>query len=142
MSSKNTPILAATIPAFELFISSWESMLADFDLEEENIVEIITPGLDIARKYYNKFDNTDAYITAMSPTLSRPGSGQSDVWFQQSNRFSGLPPLIPVSWSGFSPGVPDSYSSGSTGNGFAGSTQVPQCSTSIGLFCWNTDRAR
>ncbi|KAJ6586187.1 hypothetical protein B0H17DRAFT_866813, partial [Mycena rosella] len=26
MSSENTPILAATIPAFELFISSWEAM--------------------------------------------------------------------------------------------------------------------
>jgi hypothetical protein len=65
MSSENTPILAATIPAFELFISSWGSMMSDIDLEEENISEIISPGLAIAKKYYDKFDNTDAYIIAM-----------------------------------------------------------------------------
>ena len=65
MSSENTPILAATIPAFELFMSSWEAMSADTDLEGENVASIISPGLDIANKYYNKFADTNAYIIAM-----------------------------------------------------------------------------
>jgi hypothetical protein len=69
MSSENTPILAATIPAFELFISSWEAMIADSDLEDQNIANIIFPGLEIARKYYDKFDNTDAYIIAMCESI-------------------------------------------------------------------------
>ncbi|KAJ7127819.1 hypothetical protein C8R44DRAFT_616511, partial [Mycena epipterygia] len=69
MSSENTPILAATIPAFELFISSWEAMIADSDLEDQNIANIISPGLEIARKYYDKFDNTDAYIIAMCESI-------------------------------------------------------------------------
>ncbi|KAJ7713419.1 hypothetical protein B0H16DRAFT_1478662 [Mycena metata] len=62
-----TPILAAKIPTFELFISSWEAMIADSaNLEDQNIANIISPGPEIARKYYDKFDNTDAYIIAMS----------------------------------------------------------------------------
>ncbi|KAJ7667368.1 hypothetical protein B0H17DRAFT_255021 [Mycena rosella] len=65
MSSESTPILAATTPAFELFMSSWESMKADSDLEEENIVDLISPGLIIVRKYYDKFADTNAYIIAM-----------------------------------------------------------------------------
>ncbi|KAJ7130434.1 hypothetical protein C8R44DRAFT_549780, partial [Mycena epipterygia] len=65
MSSESTPILAATIPAFELFMSSWETMKADSDLEEENIADLISPGLVIAQKYYDKFADTDAYIIAM-----------------------------------------------------------------------------
>jgi hypothetical protein len=65
MSAENTPVLAATIPAFELFMSSWESMLDDSDLEDENVAQIISPGLDIAKKYYNKFADTDAYLIAM-----------------------------------------------------------------------------
>jgi hypothetical protein len=65
MLAENTPILAATIPAFELFMSSWESMLDDSDLEDENVEQIISPGLDIAKKYYNKFGDTNAYNMAM-----------------------------------------------------------------------------
>ncbi|KAJ7130451.1 hypothetical protein C8R44DRAFT_731974 [Mycena epipterygia] len=40
-------------------------MITDSDLEDQNIANIISPGLEIARKYYDKFDNTDAYIIAM-----------------------------------------------------------------------------
>jgi hypothetical protein len=65
MSTENTPILAGTIPAFELFVSSWESMVADPDLQAENVAQFIQPGLAIATKYYDKFGDTDAYIIAM-----------------------------------------------------------------------------
>jgi hypothetical protein len=59
MSTENTPILAGSIPAFELFISSWKSMLADTDLQNENIAQFIQPSLDIATNYYKKMGDTD-----------------------------------------------------------------------------------
>jgi hypothetical protein len=65
MSAENTPILAGSIPAFELFISSWKSMLADTDLQNENIAKFIQPGLDITTNYYNKMGDTDTYIIAI-----------------------------------------------------------------------------
>ncbi|KAJ7483095.1 hypothetical protein B0H11DRAFT_1723367, partial [Mycena galericulata] len=65
MSSQNTPILAATIPAFELFLSAWEAMKDDEDLEEENVASIIRPGLNLAKSYYKKLGDSNAYIIAM-----------------------------------------------------------------------------
>lgn len=65
MSAEDTPTLSGAIPAFELFMSSWQSMVKDADLEAENVAQFIRPGLDIATKYYKKFDDTDAYIIAM-----------------------------------------------------------------------------
>ncbi|KAF8146273.1 hypothetical protein K438DRAFT_1990912 [Mycena galopus ATCC 62051] len=65
MSSENIPILAATIPAFELFSSAGEAMKADGDLAEENVASIIAPGLDLAMKYYKKLKASNAYIVAM-----------------------------------------------------------------------------
>ncbi|KAJ7737491.1 hypothetical protein B0H16DRAFT_1466129 [Mycena metata] len=49
----------------ELFISSCEAMITDSDLEDQNIANIMSPGLEIAKKYYDKFDNADAYIIAI-----------------------------------------------------------------------------
>ena len=74
MSSENTPILAGTIPVFELFMSSWEVMLDDPVLEDENVARIIQPGLDIAKKYYNKFGDTDAYIISMCKFIQNSAS--------------------------------------------------------------------
>lgn len=65
MAAENTPMLAATIPAFELFVNSWEAMKADPVLSALNITHLIDAGLAIAEKYYNKFNDTDAYIIAM-----------------------------------------------------------------------------
>jgi hypothetical protein len=65
MSAENTPILSGAIPAFELFKSSWETMVADRELRAENVAHFIKPGLDIAAKYYNRFGDTDAYIISM-----------------------------------------------------------------------------
>lgn len=65
MSAENTPILAGSIPAFELFMAAWNAMLADADLKEENISKFIDPGLAVANTYYNKMGDTDAYIIAM-----------------------------------------------------------------------------
>ncbi|KAJ7622680.1 ribonuclease H-like domain-containing protein [Mycena rosella] len=65
MSSENTPILAGTVPAFELFISAWEAMKADPDPAQENVASIISPGLTIAKNYYKKLEESNAYIIAM-----------------------------------------------------------------------------
>ncbi|KAJ6449125.1 ribonuclease H-like domain-containing protein [Mycena sanguinolenta] len=53
MSSENTPILAAAIPAFELFMKSWNSMLTDPLLANKNIQQLIAPGLAVTNKYYS-----------------------------------------------------------------------------------------
>jgi hypothetical protein len=58
MSSENTPILAVTIPAFELFLSAWEAIKTDNDLAVENVGSIISPGLNIAKNYYRKLDDS------------------------------------------------------------------------------------
>ncbi|KAJ7195321.1 hypothetical protein GGX14DRAFT_366857 [Mycena pura] len=65
MAAENTPMLAAAIPAFELFVNSWEAMKADNELELQNVTQFIEPGLAIAEKYYNKFEDTDAYLISM-----------------------------------------------------------------------------
>ena len=65
MSAENTPVLASALPAFELFVDSWKTMVKDVDLIKENVVQFIKPGLTIAKKYYNRFGETDAYIIAM-----------------------------------------------------------------------------
>jgi hypothetical protein len=53
MSAENTPVLAGALPAFELFVDSWKTMVKDTDLIKENVVQFIEPGLTIAKKYYN-----------------------------------------------------------------------------------------
>jgi hypothetical protein len=65
MAVENTPMLAATIPAFELFLSSWKAMQEDPDLANANIVALIKPGLELAKKYYTKMGDTDAYVISM-----------------------------------------------------------------------------
>lgn len=60
MSAKNT-----LIPAFELFMATWKAMLADADLQAENISKFIDPGLEVTNKYHDKMGDTDAYIIAM-----------------------------------------------------------------------------
>jgi hypothetical protein len=47
MSAENTPILAGSIPAFELFISSWKSMLADTDLQHQKLPNSFNPALTL-----------------------------------------------------------------------------------------------
>ncbi|KAF8146262.1 hypothetical protein K438DRAFT_1990901 [Mycena galopus ATCC 62051] len=53
---------APTIPAFELFVFSWEAMQDDLDLAHANIVAPIKPGLELANKYYSKMEDTDGNV--------------------------------------------------------------------------------
>ena len=70
MAIENTPMLAATIPAFELFVNSWEAMRADDELAQQGVTHHIDRGLEIAEKYYNKLNDTDAYLISMCTLLS------------------------------------------------------------------------
>jgi hypothetical protein len=52
MSDESTPILSGAIPAFEMFMTTWEK------LSQENchLEEFIQKGLDWAYKYYTQMD--------------------------------------------------------------------------------------
>jgi len=90
MSAEDTPILSGAIPAFELFMSLWQSMVNNVDLEAENVKQFIRPGLAIATKYYKKFDDTDAYIIAMCKC--------SLLCFLISHSFLDINPSIRFEW--------------------------------------------
>lgn len=61
MSKSSTPVLSGVIPSFEMFMTRWEELL------QKNLYlkPIMTPGLDVAYKYYNQMDRTTSYVIAM-----------------------------------------------------------------------------
>jgi hypothetical protein len=61
MSVEKTPVLAGTIPCFEMFMTAWEH-LRDTN---SNLRSYITEGMTWAVKYYEKMDQTRAYIISM-----------------------------------------------------------------------------
>lgn len=61
MSKETYPVLAGFVPAFEMFMTSWEQ-LAD---KNPPLRKWIEEGLTLARKYYHKMDDTDAFVIAM-----------------------------------------------------------------------------
>jgi hypothetical protein len=61
MSKETTPILSGSIPAFEMFMSSWEQLAEKIP----RLKPFIDKGLQWALKYYERMDRTDAYVVAM-----------------------------------------------------------------------------
>jgi hypothetical protein len=61
MSAESTPILSGAIPAFETFMTKWEQLAK----QHAKLEPIIEPGLNWAYKYYNRMDDTKAYVIAM-----------------------------------------------------------------------------
>jgi hypothetical protein len=61
MSSNANPVLAGSIPAFEMFMTSWEQ-LAEKHPRLQSWVDV---GLAWANEYYARMDLTDAYIVSM-----------------------------------------------------------------------------
>ncbi|KAF8502327.1 hypothetical protein F5888DRAFT_1581725, partial [Russula emetica] len=61
MSSESTPVLSRAISSFEMFMTEWEK------LREQH--EMLRPwteiGLQWAKKYYIRMDDTDAYVVTM-----------------------------------------------------------------------------
>jgi hypothetical protein len=65
MSVEKMPVLAGTIPAFELFMTQWETLGS----KHPRLKPFIDIGLEWAMKYYSRMDRTQAYIIAMSTHL-------------------------------------------------------------------------
>lgn len=61
MSGESTPLLCGAIPAFEMFMTRWENIIA----EHPRLGRLVRPGLDWAYKYYGRMDRTRAYFVAM-----------------------------------------------------------------------------
>jgi hypothetical protein len=61
MSAESQPILSGTIPAFEMFMTKWEKLAN----EHPRLKPIIQVGLEWTYKYYDRMDQTKAYVVAM-----------------------------------------------------------------------------
>ena len=61
MSSESTPILSGSIPAFEMFMSSWEQLAE----KHPRLSQWINIGMAKATEYYARMDRTSAYIMSM-----------------------------------------------------------------------------
>ena len=61
MSFETTPVLSGMIPAFEMFMSSWEQLTE----KHPRLSPWIDIGLAKATEYYAQMDRTSAYIMAM-----------------------------------------------------------------------------
>jgi hypothetical protein len=61
MSSQSNPVLAGTIPAFKMFMTSWER-LSENHRQLKHWTDV---GLEWASTYYSRMDNTWAYVIAM-----------------------------------------------------------------------------
>ena len=61
MLSESTPVLLHTISSFEMFMTDWETLRA-----EHSILKFwMEIGLQWAKKYYIRMDETDAYVVTM-----------------------------------------------------------------------------
>ena len=80
-------MLAGSMPAFEMFMTTWE-MLAEKNACLKPFIEI---GLSWARKYYQRMDNTKAYIIAMGENIPHLGN-QADAVCKVLN------PAVRMSW--------------------------------------------
>lgn len=63
MSGEGTPILCGTIPAFETFMTMWESLVNSH--EGQFVATYAQAGLEWAYNYYARMDRTQAYIVTM-----------------------------------------------------------------------------
>ena len=66
MSREETPLLSGALPAFEMFMTSWE-LLAEKHAQLKPFIDI---GLKWAYKYYARMDNTRVYVIAMGMWLT------------------------------------------------------------------------
>ena len=64
MAREYTPVLCGAIKTFEYFITAWEKMREAY-AEDHPIHEYVEVGIRWATKYYNRLDDTDAYVITM-----------------------------------------------------------------------------
>lgn len=61
MSAESMPVLSGAVPSFEIFMTKWERVREQYPAAKY-WVDI---GLEWAKKYYIRMDDTDAYVVAM-----------------------------------------------------------------------------
>ena len=61
MSAESMPVLSGAVPSFEIFMTQWERLRTDFPV----LKPWIDIGLQWAKKYYIRMDDTDVYVVAM-----------------------------------------------------------------------------
>jgi len=61
MSSEQFPRLGRAVPTFELVMTAWENLANG----TPRLQPYLSVGLEWAKKYYVRMDNTRAYIVAM-----------------------------------------------------------------------------
>ncbi len=61
MSAESHPTLSGAIPAFEMFMTTWEKLVQ----ENPRMKPLISRGLEWAYMYYARMDRTHAYIISM-----------------------------------------------------------------------------
>jgi hypothetical protein len=66
MSGEKTLILSSAIPAFKMFMSSWEQLAA----KHPRLSPWIDIGMAKATEYYKQMDCTSAYIMTMCECLN------------------------------------------------------------------------
>ena len=54
-------MLSGVLPSFEMLMTRWEKLAQDVPA----LKKYINPGLEKAYEYYNRMDETKAYIIAM-----------------------------------------------------------------------------
>jgi hypothetical protein len=65
LTSEKTPTLSGVLPSFEMLMSRWEKLAKDVPA----LKNYIKPGLTKSYEYYNRMDETKAYILAMRTSL-------------------------------------------------------------------------
>lgn len=66
MSSESTPVLSGTVPAFEVFMTAWETQVTKMP----RLASYIKEGLELAKKYYRRLDDTKAYVVSMCKSIT------------------------------------------------------------------------
>ena len=61
MSFESTPVLSRAMSSFELFMTEWEKL----GKQHRILRPWMEIGLQWAKKYYTRMDDTDAYIMTM-----------------------------------------------------------------------------
>jgi hypothetical protein len=68
LSKEETPVLAGTVPVFEIFLTKLETLAK----AKPRLKDCIEEGLRFAKKYYQRMDDTGAYVVSMctsSPSI-------------------------------------------------------------------------
>ena len=61
MSAESMPMLSGAVLSFKIFMTQWEKLCTKYP----ELKPWVNIGLEWAKKYYTRMDDTDAYVVAM-----------------------------------------------------------------------------